>query len=136
MKDEILAAFIKEHEAALSGDAARRMAGDERMIRIAGRREMSEGLMSAQVLAFWLKAMTSDLTLGMDTAMREGLAWSMRLAAGHGLDFSPGLYTDAMGTIFTTLTTSQDFPPDLQPIVEAYRIECEALVADIVGGAQ
>jgi hypothetical protein len=136
MKDEILAAFIKEHEAALSGEAARRMAGDERMARIANQREMNEGLMSAQALAFWLKAMASDLTLGMDAAMREGLAWSMRLAAGHGLDFAPGLYTDAMDTIFTTLTTSDDLPPDLESIVEAYHVECDALVTEVVGGAR
>lgn len=136
MKDEQLAVFLRDHEAALSGAVAQRMHGHERMAGISAARGLSGVDMSTQVAGFWLKAMASDLSLGMDVALKEGLTWSLRMAAGHGLDFPPSLYTDVLETIFSVLAAHEALSPGLAAAAQEYGVHVAGLVDELVGGAR
>lgn len=135
MKHEALAAFMKEHEAGLSADVARRMNGHQRMAAIAAGRELSAVDMSTQVAGFFLKAMSSDLELGIDAAVREGILWSQRMAAGNDLEFPAEFYAEVVEAVFSALAGSEALPADLVPAVGEYRGHVHGLLSSLMGGA-
>jgi hypothetical protein len=120
--------FMKDNHDAILAAVAARMRGDDQMLAVAGKRQLSESDLSGQVLGFWLQGIRSDLTLGCTAAMEQNMKWLTAFRAGHELPFDGTAVRRCFAEISAEIDSRLD-SEELRGEYAAYRAKVDKLVA-------